>query len=48
MYEEIKEQVYSAFSELIEQARLKKGDLIVFGFYAAAQGKGYFPCRAVL
>ncbi len=31
MYEEIKEQVYSAFSELIEQARLKKGDLIVLG-----------------
>ena len=31
MYEEIKEQIYSAFSELIEQARLKKGDLIVLG-----------------
>ena len=31
MYEEIKEQVYSAFSELIEQARLKKGNLIVLG-----------------
>ena len=29
MYEEIKEQVYSAFSELIEQARLKK--VIVLG-----------------
>ena len=31
MYEEIKEQVYSAFCELIERARLKRGDLIVLG-----------------
>ena len=31
MYDEIKEQARAAFEELIEKAKLKKGDLIVLG-----------------
>lgn len=31
MYKEIQEQILTAFKELVEKAKLKKGDLIVFG-----------------